>query len=82
MICAPAAARPAFLLGVRERNDRECSEDGADDHISEKGGAKSLSFRREEPQRGRPEGENSMSLRDGAFRKCAARNYPQKMALT
>jgi hypothetical protein len=47
MICAPAEARPAFRLGVRERNGRECSEDGADDHISEKGRAKSLSFWRE-----------------------------------
>jgi len=35
MICAPAEARPAFRLGVRERNGRECSEDGADDHSSE-----------------------------------------------
>ena len=65
MICAPAEARPAFRLGVRERNGRERSEDGADDHISEKGRAKSLSFWREEPQRGSPEGESSMSLRDG-----------------
>jgi hypothetical protein len=30
-----------------------------------RGKAKSLSFWREEPRRGRPEGENSMSLRDG-----------------
>jgi hypothetical protein len=66
MICAPAEARPAFHLGARERNSRECSEDGTDDHISDKGRAKSLSFWREEPRTAEaPEGENSMSLRDG-----------------
>jgi len=37
MICAPAAARPAFRMGVWGRNDRKRREDGADDHISEKG---------------------------------------------
>ena len=36
MICAPAAGRPAFRVGARDRNGREHSEDGADDHISEK----------------------------------------------
>ena len=36
MICAPAAARPAFRMGVRARNGRERSEDGADDHLSER----------------------------------------------
>src|SRR6266536_3033407 len=40
MICAPAEARPAFRLGVRERKGRECSEDGADDHISAQRGSK------------------------------------------
>ena len=33
MICAPAAGRPAFRVGVRDRNGRKHSEDGADDHI-------------------------------------------------
>ncbi len=33
----------------------------------EKGRAKSLSFWREEPRRGRPEGESSMCLREGLF---------------
>jgi hypothetical protein len=65
MICAPAAARPALRVGVRGGTAESASEDGADDHISEKGGAKSLSFWREEPQRGSPEGERSMSLRLG-----------------
>ncbi len=62
MICAPTAARPA---SEREHGPegRERGEDGADDHIAEKGRAKSLSFWREEPQRGSPEGERSMSLR-------------------
>jgi hypothetical protein len=63
MICAPAAGRPAFRVGVWDRNGRKHREDGADDHISEKGRAKSLSFWREEPRRGSPEGESSMSLR-------------------
>jgi len=36
MICAPAEARPAFRVGVRERSGRERSEDGADDHGSER----------------------------------------------
>ena len=36
MICAPAAARPAFRVGAWDRNGREHSEDGADDHISKK----------------------------------------------
>ncbi len=34
MICAPAAARPAFRMGNMGRNGRERSEDGADDHIA------------------------------------------------
>lgn len=62
MICAPAEARPAFRLGVRERNGRECSEDGADDHISEKGRAKSLSFWREEPRRAESRKEKAQYL--------------------
>jgi hypothetical protein len=37
MICTPTAARLAFRVGVRDRNGRERSEDGADDHIAEKG---------------------------------------------
>ena len=37
MICAPAAGRPAFRVGsVGSERPRDC-EDGADDHISEKG---------------------------------------------
>ena len=58
MICAPAEPRPAFHLRLRERNSRECSEDGTDDHISEKWRAKSLSFWREEARTSEaPEGE-------------------------
>jgi hypothetical protein len=56
-----------FPSGVRGRNGRERSEDGADDHVAQKGRAKSLSFWREEPRRGRPEGESSMSLRGWAI---------------
>jgi hypothetical protein len=33
MICAPAAGRPAFRVGARDRNGREHRENGADDHI-------------------------------------------------
>jgi len=36
MTCAPAEARTAFRLGVRERNGRERGEDGADDHNHER----------------------------------------------
>jgi len=36
MICASAEGRPAFRVGARDRNGREHSEDGADDHSSEK----------------------------------------------
>ena len=43
MICAPQAGRPAFRVGAWDRNGRKHCEDGADDHISERG-AKSLSF--------------------------------------
>src|ERR1700726_1322686 len=32
MICAPAEGRPAFRVGAWDRNGREHSEDGADDH--------------------------------------------------
>ena len=37
MICAPAAARPAFRVGAWDRNGRERSEDGADDHLLQTG---------------------------------------------
>ena len=36
MICAPARGRAAFRVGAKDRNGREHSEDGADDHISDK----------------------------------------------
>ena len=36
MICAPAEGCPAFRAGARDRNGRKHSEDGADDHISQK----------------------------------------------
>jgi hypothetical protein len=36
MICAPAAGRPAFRVGVRDRSGRKHREDSADDHISKK----------------------------------------------
>jgi hypothetical protein len=36
MTCGPAEARPAFRLGVRERNGRERSEYSADDHTADK----------------------------------------------
>jgi hypothetical protein len=67
MICAPAAARPAFRVGAWDRNGRERSEDGADDHISEKGSKVFELLEGGAAQSGRPEGESSMSLRDGRF---------------
>ena len=36
MICAPAEGRPAFRVGAWDRNGREHSEDGADDHALNK----------------------------------------------
>ena len=62
MICAPAEARPAFRVGVRARNGRERSEDGADDHTSEKGRAKSLSFWREEQRNAEGRKEKAQCL--------------------
>ena len=56
-----AGALPLRRAASHEIEERR--EDGTDDHIAEKGSAKSLSFWREEPQRGSPEGERSMSLR-------------------
>ena len=67
MICAPAEARPAFRLGVRERNGRERSEDGADDHISQKRESKVFEFLEGVARSVSPEGESSMSLRNGRF---------------
>jgi hypothetical protein len=61
MICAATAARPAFRVGVWDRNGRERSEDGADDHISGRG-AKSLSFWREEPRRAEGRKEKAQCL--------------------
>jgi hypothetical protein len=42
MICAPAAGRPAFRMGVWDRNGREHCEDGADDHIPHKPNSESV----------------------------------------
>ena len=65
MTCAPAEARPAFRLGVWERNGREYSEDGADDHTSGRGSKVFEFFEGGAAQSGKPEGESSISLRDG-----------------
>jgi hypothetical protein len=49
MICVPAAGRPAFRVGAWDRNGRKNSEDGADDHISDKQ-ARSLCGRKGQAQ--------------------------------
>src|SRR6266496_3940019 len=69
MICAPTAKRSSFRDG-RQSAERLVSAARTAQMITSlpKGGAKSLSFWREEPRRGRPEGERSMSLRDGPHR--------------
>lgn len=44
MICAPAEGRPAFRVGAWDRNGREHSEDGADDHVLRKTNSKLASL--------------------------------------